>query len=185
MDGGGSATAPVKRSVAVVVHAPGEPERILAVKRPPDDEDLPDVWGLPAASPRSGETWEQAVLRTGRDKLGVRLGGIRFLRMGETSRPGLLIHMRLYRAEIEEGRPRVPGPGEGVTQYVDLAWCSPRRLVPAARRGSLCSRLYLEVLGRSWRAEAAPGSATPGPAGPASPTEPSAGRRCTTPRDEK
>lgn len=185
MAGEGSLTTPVKRSVAVVVHAPGERERILAVKRPPDDEDLPDVWGLPAASPRPDETWERAVLRTGRDKLGVRLGGIRFLRMGETSRSGLLLHMRLYRAEIEEGRPRVPGPVEGVTQYVDLAWCSPRRLVPAARRGSLCSRLYLEVLGRSWRAEEEPGSTSSGPAGRASSAEPSAGRRCTTPPDEE
>lgn len=155
------------------------------MKRPPDDEDLPDVWGLPAASPRPDETWEQAVLRTGRDKLGVRLGGLRFLRMGETSRPGTLLHMRLYRTEIEEGRPRVPGPAEGVTQYVDLAWCSPRRLVPAARRGSLCSRLYLEVLGRSWRAREEPEGATPKPAGPASPPERSGGLRCTTSHDEE
>ncbi|MFW6192153.1 MAG: hypothetical protein ACOC83_01595 [Gemmatimonadota bacterium] len=95
--------------------------------------------------------------------------------MGETSRPGLLLHMRIYRAEIEEGRPRVPGSVEGVTQYVDLAWCSPRRLVPAARRGSLCSRLYLEVLGRSWHAEQEPGEATPAPAGGASPAEPAGG----------
>jgi ADP-ribose pyrophosphatase YjhB (NUDIX family) len=180
-----SSAAAVKRSVAVVVHAPGEPERILAVKRPPDDEDLPDAWGLPAASPRPDESWVQAVLRTGRDKLGVRLGGIRFMRMGEASRPGLLLHMRLYRAEIEEGQPRVPGPVEGVTQYVDLAWCSPRRLVPAARRGSLCSRLFLEVLGRSWRGEEESGGAPPESARRASPTEPTGGRRCTSPHDEE
>lgn len=153
--GQASATKPIRRSVAVVIRGP-DPPRILAVKRPPDDEDLPDVWGLPAASLEPGETWEEAARRAGREKLGVRLRSVRLLRMGETSRPGELVHMRLYGAEIAEGEPRVPRPAEGVTQYVAWAWSSPDRLVEAARSGSLCSRLYLEVLGRPWRSGADP-----------------------------
>lgn len=156
----------VRRSVAVVVPHPDDPDRILTVRRPPDDEDLPDVWGLPAASLEPGESWEEAVHRTGRDKLGVRLRAVRLLRMGETSRPRALLHMRLYRAEIAEGEPRVPQPVAGVTQYVETEWASPGRLAPAARRGSLCSRLCLEVLGRPWRsAGERQGTARPGTPG--------------------
>lgn len=142
---------PVRRTVAVVVFDSDDPDRLLAVRRPPDDEDLPGAWGLPAATLRSDETWEGAVRRTGRDKLGVSLTSIGMLRMGETSRRDSLLHMRLYRARIEAGRPRVPQDAAGVTQYVDWSWSSPERLIPAARSGSLCSRLCLGVLGRSWR----------------------------------
>src|SRR5262249_28965243 len=38
---------------------------------PSTDEDLPDVWGLPAGSLRVGETFEACVVRSGREKLGV------------------------------------------------------------------------------------------------------------------
>ena len=46
---------------------------MLAVRRPEDDEDLPGHWGLPAASLREEESWEEAVLRTGPEKLGLEL----------------------------------------------------------------------------------------------------------------
>lgn len=145
---------PIKRSVAVVVaevpvgrggplRRPRIPERLLLVQRPPDDEELPGAWGLPAASLESGEEWEEAVQRAGRDKLGVRLAPGLLLREGELERAAYRLRMRLYAAELEEGQPRVPQLVAGVTQYVDWEWAPASRLEASARRGSLCSRLCL------------------------------------------
>lgn len=153
----------VKRSVAVVVRkgpvpggagaaggpapwaAPAGP--VLAVRRPPDDEDLPGAWGLPAASLREGESWEDAVRRAGREKLGVRLRPGPLLREGQLEREAYVLHMRLYGAEIAAGEPEVPQEEGGVTQYTAWAWAPVERLRPAARLGSLCSRLCLAWAG--------------------------------------
>lgn len=141
---------PVKRAVSFVVlreAQDGSGPRLLAVRRPPDDEDLPGAWGLPAASLRSDETWEEAVARAGRGKLGVELEAGEALREGELDREAYRLRMRLYRAEILAGEPDVDQPAEGVTRYVAWAWSRPARLGAAAARGSLCSRLCLDWLG--------------------------------------
>jgi 8-oxo-dGTP diphosphatase len=135
---------PVKRSIALLVRS--GPEDILVVRRPPDDEDLPDAWGLPAGSLRPGETWKEAARRAGREKLGVRLRPGAVLREGELERDAYRLRMRLYEASIEAGEPAVPQPVPGVTQYAAWAWAPPSRLEDAAARGSLCSRLAL-----AWR----------------------------------
>lgn len=135
---------PVRHAVSVLVRR--GPEGLLAVRRPPDDDELPGVWGLPAASLREGEDPEDAVARVGRDKLGVELASARPLREGETEREGYRLRMRLYEADVREGEPSVPQPVEGVTQYVDWEWAPPGRLREAAGKGSLCSRLCLEWL---------------------------------------
>jgi len=145
---------PIKRSVAVVIpetaprrgEAPGGP--VLVVRRPPDDEDLPGAWGLPAGSLHPDESWEEAVRRAGREKLGVELRPGALVREGELEREAYLLRMRLYAAEIEEGEPSVPQPGPGVTQYTAWAWAPVARLEPAARAGALCSRLFLAWAGR-------------------------------------
>lgn len=137
----------VKRSVSVAIR--DDAGRVLAVRRPPDDEELPDAWGLPAASLREGESWEDAVRRAGRGKLGVELepgavlneGG---LDRGDPARGGYRLHMRLFAARIAGGTPAVPQPDPDVTQYAALSWSDDDVFVPAARAGSLCCRLYLE-----------------------------------------
>ena len=43
----------MKRSISLVIEGSGG---ILLVRRPDDDESLPGVWGLPAASLRAGES---------------------------------------------------------------------------------------------------------------------------------
>ncbi|MGH7541925.1 MAG: NUDIX hydrolase, partial [Gemmatimonadota bacterium] len=134
---------PVKRAVSVVVFEPGARARVLAVRRPPDDEDFPDAWGLPAASLREGETWEDAVRRAGHDKLGVELAVGPMRAEGSRARGGSTLAMRLYEATIAGGLPRVPQRAADVTQYTAWEWSDPSRLQPAARRGSLCSRLCL------------------------------------------
>ena len=137
----------IRRSISVLIRHPESPELALAVRRPPDDEDLPDAWGLPAGSLRDGESWQDAVRRAGRDKLGVDLAVDDVLEEGEIVRSGYTLRMRLYEARIAAGEPHVPQPTAGVTQYTELDWAAPDRFEPAAAAGSLCCRLYLRTIG--------------------------------------
>jgi ADP-ribose pyrophosphatase YjhB (NUDIX family) len=134
-----------KQSVSVVVFDPGDRNRILVVQRPADDGDLPNVWGLPASSLRPGESFEEAVVRTGREKLGVELRVVRELNRGTTSRRDHTLEMRLYEAVISHGEVRVPQSHEGVTQYQRWMWDTAERLRAGAEAGSLCCGLMLGV----------------------------------------
>lgn len=151
---------PVKEAVSFAVHRPGEGEEgepwVLAVLRPPDDHELPGVWGLPATSLREGESWEEALVRAGRQKLGVTLRPGSLLAEGKQERPledptseeapaPHLLRMRVYEATIQEGSPTVQSPRGSGTHYADWRWADPEELREAARRGSLCTSLYLEA----------------------------------------
>ena len=111
------------------------------MRRPDDDESLPGVWGLPAASLADGESLEDAARRAGRDKLGVEVA-----LLGPV---GEELAMTDFRAEIVSGEPAVPQDGAG-TQYSELRWGELADLVPAARQGSLCSRALLRARGLGW-----------------------------------
>lgn len=119
------------------------PEGLLLVRRPDHDEDLPGVWGLPAVSLASGESEEEAVRRAGREKLGVEVEPVRPVGRERT--------MTDWEARIVAGRPAVPQPGAH-TQYTDLRFGEPSELEPAAREGSLCSRVLLRSRGLDWGA---------------------------------
>jgi 8-oxo-dGTP diphosphatase len=127
-----------KRSVSLVVEGP---DGLLLVRRPDDDESLPGVWGLPAASLADGESEEDAVRRAGREKLGVELRPVE--PVGEE------LGMTDWRVELVAGVPSVPQDGPN-TQYSELRWGEPAELVPAAREGSLCSRVLLRARGLDW-----------------------------------
>lgn len=134
----------------MVVFEDEDRSRLLAVRRPPDDDELPGAWGLPAATldREIGESFEEAVRRTGRAKLGVELEVEELLNEGGSERGAHHLHMRLYRGRIASGEPAVQPPVGDVTQYVEWEWAPPERLADAARRGSLCSRLCLQALDR-------------------------------------
>jgi 8-oxo-dGTP pyrophosphatase MutT (NUDIX family) len=127
-----------KRSISLVVESP---EGVLLVRRPDDDESLPGVWGLPAASLAEGESQEDAVRRAGREKLGVEVRPVEPV--------GRELGMTDWRVEIVAGRPSVPQPGPN-TQYAELRWGEIAELVPASREGSLCSRVLLRARGLDW-----------------------------------
>jgi 8-oxo-dGTP pyrophosphatase MutT (NUDIX family) len=129
-----------KRSISLVIESP---DGVLLVRRPDDDESLPGVWGLPAASLRREESEEEAVRRAGREKLGVEV-----LPLQPIGKDG---GMTDWETRIVEGRPSVPQPGPN-TQYAQLRWGDPRDLVPAARQGSLCSRVLLRARDLEWDA---------------------------------
>jgi 8-oxo-dGTP diphosphatase len=135
---------PTRHVVSVAVRATDGSGRILAVRRPLDDPDLPGLWGLPAGRIHPGEELEAAVRRMGREKLGVELERLRSLRSGTLQRTSYRLQMGLFEATLAAGaRPDVPQPVEGVTQYTDWRWADPGILEPAAEEGSLCCRLYL------------------------------------------
>ena len=142
---------PTKQSVAVVIHRDDPADEFLVVQRPADDAELPGIWGLPAATLRAGETWPDAVRRTGQEKLGVDLRPLGALCQGEAGRGHYSLQMRLYAAEASGGQPEVPQPHGGVTQYTAWRWGKIGDLVEGARMGSLCCRLMMESAGAEWR----------------------------------
>ena len=123
----------VKYSAAVLVR---QNDKILTVRRPDDEEELPGIWGLPAGSYREGETLNDLVRRIGRDKLGVGLTPIRVLTKGRQERTKYVLEMEL-----------VEGGMDGIPTHPNWLWASPGGLHEGQRRGSLCCDLTLRLLG--------------------------------------
>jgi ADP-ribose pyrophosphatase YjhB (NUDIX family) len=138
-----------KRSIAVVIRHPARRTDLLLVQRPPDDADFPRIWGLPAASLRGDESWQDAARRIGTEKLGVDLVIGRVLGSGSQMRRSGSIEMRLYEATVLIGQhPAVPGSDPAVTQYVAWRWGEAEALRQGALRGSLCCQLLFQVAAR-------------------------------------
>jgi 8-oxo-dGTP pyrophosphatase MutT (NUDIX family) len=135
----------IKYAVAFVIYNQDR-TKFLIVQRPANDEDLPNVWGLPAGSLKEGETFEECLIRSGREKLGVELKPVRFIGKGETERGKYILHLELFEAEIVKGVPKVPQSIKGVTQYQKWRWGTSSDLKEAALKGSLCSRVYLKSI---------------------------------------
>jgi 8-oxo-dGTP diphosphatase len=125
---------PVKHSVAVIVR---RKDRILSIRRPQDEDELPGVWGLPAGTVRGKETVEDVILRIGRDKLGVELTPIRKLASGAQDRPKYRLEMELWEASMEG----TPTCGEWQWAALDL-------LGPGMAAGSLCCELAIQSKSR-------------------------------------
>jgi predicted TIM-barrel fold metal-dependent hydrolase/ADP-ribose pyrophosphatase YjhB (NUDIX family) len=135
----------IKRSVAVVVRGPVA-GTFLVVKRPDDPADpLAGVWGFPAVTLTDGEDERAAVVRAGRDKLGVELAPGGRLGQASTDRGTYRLVLADYEATIADGIPSVPQPDASVTQYVEWRYAAdPAELAEAADRGSLCAQIFLE-----------------------------------------
>ena len=112
---------PIKYAIAYVIYNKDKC-KFLIVQRPSDDKNLPDVWGLPAGSVKENETFEEAVIRSGKEKLGVVLKPVKFIGRGSIEREEYILCLEDYEAEILEGDPSVPQPVEGITQYQSLNW---------------------------------------------------------------
>jgi ADP-ribose pyrophosphatase YjhB (NUDIX family) len=99
------------------------------------------VWGLPAATLAEDESAEDAVRRAGREKLGIEVQPLEAVGSDD--------FMTDFRAEIVTGEPAVQRGGSG-TQYAEVRWGGLAELAPAARQGSLCSRVLLRARGLDW-----------------------------------
>ena len=139
---------PMRNAISYVIYNKDK-SKFLSVKRPEDDNDLPNVWGLPAGNVKDGESFEQAVLRSGKEKLGVELEIEDIVDEGDIERNNYVLNMKLYETKIVKGEPRVPQQAEG-TQYQDWKWATSEELKEAAQKDSLCCRLYLSGLNEKW-----------------------------------
>ena len=143
----GNSEPETRQAVAVAVRrADG---LVLAVRRPDEPgEDLPGIWGLPAATLRAGETPDGAVRRLGREKLGVELAPLARARSGAQPREGYTLHMTLYEAATS-GTPRLAAriANAAETLYEAVDWLPVSAFQEAAGKGSLCCRLLLEAEG--------------------------------------
>lgn len=120
---------PRKHSVSVLAR---KGDRILAIRRPDDDNELPGVWGLPAGTFQPSETLELLVARIGRQKLGVSLVPIRKLAEGTQDRSAYRLQMELWEVAMV-GNPTHPA----------LQWANVKVLEPGRNQGSLCCELAL------------------------------------------
>ncbi len=139
---------PIKRSVALVVRPPEGQHLVLVVRRPQaQGEELPGVWGLPAASLQLGESEEDAARRVGWQKLGCEVRLVRVLGRGVQDRPGYRLEMVVYEAALDRPTPELPEPTPGdVTFYTAWRFAPADALEEAASCGSLCARVALDAL---------------------------------------
>jgi len=141
----------VKCAVAAVVVHPEDPRAFLVVQRPPDDDRLPNVWGLPAVSLLPGELPEAAVRRIGREKLTTEIEPVRFIGIKSMDRGDHELILMDIEARLVGGEPDVRRAPTERTKYVDQRWTrDPAELRDAARKGSVCSQVLLEARGVSY-----------------------------------
>ncbi|MEX0920125.1 MAG: NUDIX domain-containing protein [Candidatus Pacearchaeota archaeon] len=140
---------PIKYAIAFVIYNQDR-TKFLIVQRPSDDDNLPDAWGLPAGSVKDNETFEECIIRSGKEKLGVELKPTKFIGRSNVERNNSILHMEEYEAEIESGKPKVPQPIKGMTQYQQWKWGEGSDLKDAASKGSLCSQIYLTSVNDKW-----------------------------------
>ena len=136
---------PVRCSVAAVVRRP-EDGAFLAVRRPPDDDRLPDIWGFPAVTLAAGEMPEAGIRRVGRDKLAAEIEPVRLIGVATADRGDYQLVLLDFEARLVSGEPDVraaQGPG---TRYVDQQWTERLELLDeGAARGSLCCQIFLDA----------------------------------------
>jgi len=125
---------PVKHSVAVMIFKEG---KVLSVRRPDHDDEVPGIWGLPAGTFRHEETIDDLIARIGREKLGVELASVRKLMSGRQMRQQYLLEMDLWEATMK-----------GTPARGDWQWATIESLQAGANAGSLCCELALKSGGR-------------------------------------
>lgn len=136
----------IKESVAFyVLNEKGE---FLAVQRAEDDPSLPGVWGIAGGSLRDGESVEDAVKRSARDKLNIEIEILQYESEDTIERITHWTHLREYQVKIVAGEPKAIHKDKTASCYQALKWSSnPEILREAAVKGSLCSRIFLRNRG--------------------------------------
>lgn len=123
----------------------------MAVKRPADDDNLPNVWGLPAVSVKDGELPEDAVRRVGIEKLATEIKPVSYIGVMRADRGDYELILMDIKAELVGKEPSVHDAATAGTKYTDQQWTSDYSLFKeAATKGSLCSRVFLASEGLSW-----------------------------------
>lgn len=142
---------PIKTAVAVFLKSPKLTNEFLIVKRPADDENLPNVFGLPAVSLANNELPEDAVRRVGKEKLATEINPTKFLGSKYIERETYILILMDIEAELSGVEPDVLLAETKNTKYIAQEWTSDfSRLIEAASKGSLCSQIILDKEGISY-----------------------------------
>lgn len=141
----------VKCAVAAVLRNPANEREFLAVKRPPDDDRLPDAWGLPAVTLRDGELPEEGLRRIGREKLATDIEPARLVGIKSTNRGEYELILMDIEARLVGPEPDVSRATTAATRYVGQQWTEDLLVLQeAARKGSVCSQVLLDAAGVSY-----------------------------------
>lgn len=136
----------IKCSVAVYLLNPKNEKEFLAIKRPSDDDALPNLWGLPAVTLKQYELPEQAVIRIGIEKLNTIIEPVSFLGIKSANRKSYKLILMDIKAKLIGHEPVVADSKTKNTKYVDQKWTSDLSLLKeSASKGSLCSQILLDV----------------------------------------
>jgi ADP-ribose pyrophosphatase YjhB (NUDIX family) len=136
---------PSKFAIAIVLANPKNEKEILVVKRPHDDDSLPNVWGLPAVTINDDKLPEEAVRRVGMEKLSTTIEPVSFIGIKRTERGNYELILMDIKAKLTGTEPSVINSKTKSTKYVDQRWTSDYSILKeAALKGSLCAQIFLE-----------------------------------------
>ena len=139
---------PIKVAVAVLLTNPESENEFLIVKRPPDDDYLPNVFGLPAVSIVGEELSEDAVRRVGKEKLCTDIEPTGFYGIKSTDRETYTLILMDIEAKLAGEEPDVTKAKSENTTYTEQKWTGDLSLLKeAASKGSLCSQIVLDKNG--------------------------------------
>lgn len=142
---------PAKFAIAAVVWNPQNRSEVLAVLRPPNDDSLPNVWGLPAVVVKEGELPEAAIKRLGIEKLSTEIRAVSYVGIQRIERQDFELILMDIEAELIGIEPSVLLATTTGTKYVEQLWVSDYGIFKeAASKGSLCTRIFLESQGVTW-----------------------------------
>lgn len=141
---------PTVFAIAVVIQNPENPLEVLAVKRPPTDTALSNVWGLPAIIVENGELPEDAVRRLGIEKLSTDIEPVSYVGIARSEKEEHELILMEIVARLKGPAPSVENATTTGTEYVDQQWTSDYSIFrDAASKGSLCIKIFLESKGIS------------------------------------
>jgi len=142
---------PRKFAIAIVLPNSQDAKEVLAVLRPPTDESLPNVWGLPAVLVKEGELPEDAVRRIGKEKLATDIEPVSFVGIKSHNRGNYELILMDVKARVVSKEPNVQEAVTTGTKYVEQKWTSDYSIfIPGAQKGSVCDRIFLESLNINW-----------------------------------
>lgn len=137
-------------TIAVVLICPHDESKFLVVKRPSNDECLPNVWGLPAITLFHSELPEKATSRLGQEKLNTQIKFLGCLNFDAIDRGQYELILMDVVAELIGVEPSVTDALTKHTKYTQQQWTDDLFLLKeAALKGSLCSQILLGAFSSS------------------------------------
>lgn len=138
-------------AIAAIVINPVDANKFLIVKRPSNAKSLPDVWGLPAITVRSGERPEAAVARLAEEKLDTQVKLIGCLGIDSRDKGEHELTLMDVVVKLVGKEPSVSKALTKQTKYVQQQWTDDLSMLQeAASKGSVCSKILLQSQGVSY-----------------------------------